>query len=180
MKHLYQTRNKKNYFSFIKHAAITAVIISLSFNSFSQNNNDAGISTVKEISYPISFIATLKNSFKVVLNWNIAEGKNTSHFVIQRSTDGYDFDDAAVLFTDNDANVVKQNFRYADNISSIDTGTLYYRLKIVSLNGKTEYSKTEAVKVEKKIETEIASTETHTSNTGTVIINYPANTAAKQ
>jgi hypothetical protein len=50
----------------------------------------------------------------------------------------------------------------------------------VSLNGKSEYSKIEAVKVEKKIGTEVASNDAHTSNTGTVIINYPANTAAKQ
>jgi hypothetical protein len=58
MKHLYQTRNKKNYFSFIKRTAITAAIISLSFNSFSQNNNDAAISAVNDASYPVSFIAT--------------------------------------------------------------------------------------------------------------------------
>lgn len=179
MKHLYQTRNKKNYFSF-KCAVVTAVIISLSFNSFSQTNNVAETGLVKEASYPMTFIATLKNSFKVVLNWNTSKGKSTSHFVIQKSTDGYDFDDAAVLFTDDETNVVKQNFRYADNISSIDSGTVYYRLKIVGLNGKSEYSKIEAVKVEKKIETEVASNDAKNSNTGTVIINYPANTAAAQ
>jgi hypothetical protein len=177
MKHLYQTRNKKNYFSFIKFAAITAAIISLSFNSFSQTSNTAAISTVKDASYPLSFIATLKNSFKVVLNWNLAAEKNTSHFVIQRSSDGYDFDDAAVIFTDNDN--IKENYRFADNISLIDSGILYYRLKIVGLDGKSEYSKIETIQVEKKTETGIAVNEANPSS-DIVTIKYPATNKSKQ
>ncbi len=179
MKHLYQTP-KKNYSVFIKHATITVAIISLAFHSFSQNtlqtSSRASYAVNDNSSYPLSFIATLKN-FKVVLNWGLATDKNTSHFIIQRSSDGNSFDDAAVIFTD--VENAKENYRYADNISSIDTGMLYYRLKIVGLNGKTEYSKIEIIKVDKKMEAEIAANDLNTPN-DTVIIKYGAASTTKQ
>jgi hypothetical protein len=155
MKHLYHTRNKKAFFGFTKRTAITTLVLLLGFISFSQTSFQ---STVQEVStiqdstgFRLSFYATLKNETKVVLNWVISGGKPASHFIIQRSSDGNDFNDAAVLFTDNNTHP-KKYYRYADNISNVDSGLLYYRIKTVGLDGKTDYSKVKAVRVEKKIE----------------------------
>jgi hypothetical protein len=171
MKHLYQTL-KKNYFSFAKRAAITVAIIALAFTSFSQNlqPNVPAKDTSRCL---LSFNIVLKSGFKVVMNWTVSGEKRTSHFIIQRSTDGNDFNDAAVFFTNNDNNDIKQYYRYADNVSSMDSGFLYYRLKTVSLDGNSEYSKVETVRIEKKMEAGIADNDSNQAS-DIVTIKYPA------
>jgi hypothetical protein len=155
MKYLYQTLNKKAIFGFIKQAALSTLMLLLGFASFSQSAFQSSVQPVPAIQdradFHISFYATLKNDAKVVLNWVISNDKPASHFIIQRSSDGNDFSDAAVLFTDN-TTLSKKYYRYADNISDVDSGLLYYRIKTVGLDGKTDYSKVKTVRVEKKIE----------------------------
>jgi hypothetical protein len=154
MNNLYHTLSKKAVFNFIKSTVIIILVILRGFNCYSQTavqTSAQAAPAIQEGDFHLSFYATLKNDAKVVLNW-VASGSNpASHFIIQRSSDGTDFRDAAVLFTDNNS-LPKKHYRYADNISDVDSGLLYYRIKTVGLDGKTEYSKVKTVKVEKKIE----------------------------
>jgi len=85
------------------------------------------------------FTAKLENPKKVMLNWSTEMEINTSHFVIQRSTDGTSFDDAGILFTTSNSEV-KKSYSFADNISGLSAGLVYYRLKIVDLDAKYSYS----------------------------------------
>ena len=54
-----------------------------------------------------SFTAQLDDN-KVNLNWITALEINTSHFVIQRSTDGKSFDDDATVLSGGNSSVKKQ------------------------------------------------------------------------
>jgi len=158
MKYLYQTLNKKTIVGFTKGLAIGIPFFLLSLASFSQTgvqtDNPVFPAGQDSAGYPLSFYATVKNDAKVVLNWVVAGERPASHFIIQRSADGNDFSDAAVLFTDNNLHP-KKFYRYADNISPLDSGVVYYRIKTVGLDGKIVYSGVKMVRIEKKIEGQI-------------------------
>jgi len=87
----------------------------------------------------VAFTAQLQNN-NVLLNWTTAMETNTSHFTIERSMDGVSFDDAAIVFTDENGSI-KKNYSFTDNISKINTRLIYYRLKMVDLDAKYSYSK---------------------------------------
>ena len=74
---------------------------------------------------------------------------NISHFMIQRSFDGINFDDAALIFSEEDnANYFPRYYFYNDNQTIKDNGSLYYRIKIVDLKGDYKYSDTLKIKSE--------------------------------
>jgi hypothetical protein len=75
---------------------------------------------------------------QVQLKWQSAEEKNTSHFEIERSADGKNF--SALLTKKAQGNsVALVSYQALDN--SPVSGTSYYRLKMVDLDGTFEYSK---------------------------------------
>ena len=92
-----------------------------------------------------SFTAKKTNS-TVLLNWSTEVEKNTSHFVVERSNNGTDFTDAGVIFTDGDADKHRE-YRFADDFKSIANTILYYRLKIVDLNGSYKQSAVRIIRV---------------------------------
>jgi len=93
----------------------------------------------------VSFTAQLNNE-TVNLSWVSALQINTSHFVVQRSVDGVNYDDDAIVFTTENGSVTT-DYQYADNIDEIKTSLIYYRLKIVDLDGKYQYSSIALVKL---------------------------------
>jgi threonyl-tRNA synthetase len=97
----------------------------------------------------LSFKAVCKGNNKVVLNWSTATEAKASHFIMQRSKDGVEFDDAAVLFTCEGNGAEKMDYRYTDNINAVKNGLIFYRLKIVGSNGASIYSAPVMVRMEK-------------------------------
>ncbi len=72
-----------------------------------------------------------------VLYWATAFESNSSEFKIEKSTDGIHFNTIGTVPASGNSSYTK-NYTYTDkNI----TGINYYRLKMVDLDGKTEYSK---------------------------------------
>jgi hypothetical protein len=72
-----------------------------------------------------------KNQAK--LKWTTTDAVDFDHFVIQRSTDGTNFDDIQIIAANND-----NNYTYIDQDNW--NGKLYYRLVTVDRDGKTNYS----------------------------------------
>jgi hypothetical protein len=73
------------------------------------------------------------------LYWQTANESNSSHFVVERSTDGVHFENAGrVAAAGNTAQM--SNYSFTD--VNIPTGRLYYRLKQVDADGRFEYSGT--------------------------------------
>jgi hypothetical protein len=73
-----------------------------------------------------------------------------SHFVIEKSTDGKDFMATYVVFSFENTSEA-MNYNFSDKkISHSQTGTIYYRLRSVDKDGKTELSETKIIRVEKQ------------------------------
>ena len=127
--------------------AVAFVFISL----FSFSQEKAAVSKQEDaFSFKLSsFSAYEKINAKVILNWATASEVSTSHFVIQRSIDGKEFNDAALLFTQEGDRNTQVEYNYADNASSIKADIVYYRLKMVDLDGRYNYSNPVTVHLEK-------------------------------
>ena len=76
---------------------------------------------------------------RVSITWTTGMEKRLNYFVIEKSTNGMDFKEAALIFAVTNASAV-QNYLYVDAINAHATGMLYYRIKIVDVNGKYQNS----------------------------------------
>jgi hypothetical protein len=97
-----------------------------------------------------SFTAQLNNATKVGLNWSTTSEVNASHFTIQRSTDAVNFQDVAMVVTQEGNSAALRNYSYPDNISPVNADIIYYRLKMVDMDGSFSYSSVEVIRVEKE------------------------------
>ena len=100
-----------------------------------------------------SFTASLNNN-KVNLKWSTTEEINVSHFVIERSTDRQSFSDAATVFAYGNTTSTS-NYTFADNINAIQSDIVYYRLRSVDADGKTQYSDIRIIRLSKKSDSNI-------------------------
>lgn len=91
-----------------------------------------------------SFDTKLADS-KVELDWKTAEELNFSHFVIERSNDGNNYKEIAMVFSN--AEVGGSEYEYNDLLTKNTTGFFYYRLKMVDRDGSAKYSKVRIVKI---------------------------------
>ena len=87
----------------------------------------------------LNFSGRLQNA-DGLLNWKTTNEQNTAHFEIQRSVDGRTYVkmgtvDAAGTFAGN------RTYSYIDkNMLSLSSAVVYYRLKMIDLDGKFTYS----------------------------------------
>lgn len=80
-----------------------------------------------------SFTAAVKNC-GTHLNWEITDATNFSRFVVGKSKDGIHFSDISTIFYTNNVH----EYTYVDG--NTERGTSYYRLKMIDLDGKSQYS----------------------------------------
>ncbi len=78
-------------------------------------------------------------SNNVLLSWTILSAKNIDHFEIERSTDNSNYIKAGSV-----SKVVKlneqQQFTYTDDISNVNGGIIYYRLKVIYKSSDGKFS----------------------------------------
>ncbi|SRR5579871_269191 len=126
MKYLYPAK---------KIGALIIVLFFISFVSFSQNN------TAKDPAVElISFSAQSNNNHSVFISIVTGREINASHFIIQRSVNGIDFNDAALLFTEEEDSREPRVYTYTDKLNETDTVAIYYRVKIIDRNRNFTYS----------------------------------------
>lgn len=93
----------------------------------------------------LSYTAS-KNNSTVLLNWKTTNEVNTSHFTVQRSTDGINYSNVGQVTAK--GNIAATNdYSYSDNISTIKTGTIYYRLQMVDKDGRSTTSKVASITI---------------------------------
>jgi len=90
-----------------------------------------------------SFDAKKKASV-VELDWSTTDEAKLSYFVIQRSDDGRDFRDAAMIMSN--ANATGNTYHYSELLNQKAAGIVYYRLKMVDIHGKAKYSLTRPIR----------------------------------
>ena len=97
-----------------------------------------------------SFNANLNNN-KVDLKWVTASEINVSHFIIEKSTDAINFSEAGLIFAYGNP-TDKTNYTHSDNINTNQAGVIYYRLRSVDVDGKSELSETRIIRISKQTE----------------------------
>ena len=80
-------------------------------------------------------VITTNSGLAAQLTWKKGS-ENVSYFVVERSTDGIDFTQCAIVFTSEDPTLVDYKFR--DKIASTSQG-LVYRLGLVSNQKRISY-----------------------------------------
>lgn len=96
----------------------------------------------------IDFSATLNKS-KVDLKWTTVSEKNVSHFEVERSVDGANYSQAGLVFAYGNTNENK-TYAFPDNITNVRSNIIYYRLRSVDNDGKSEYSQVRIVLIGKQ------------------------------
>lgn len=102
----------------------------------------------------------------ISLSWATAQETNNDHFEIERSYDGRQWNMIAIVFGAGNSNVVNK-YSYTDK--NISRTLIYYRIRQVDYNGRSEYS---AVKMVRNTEA-AALTEIYVSSAQTVAVNLP-------
>jgi hypothetical protein len=102
-----------------------------------------------------SFTAILNKNNNVDLKWITYSELNVSHFVVERSIDGINFNDDAMVFAYGNSTDTK-TYSFADNISGVASSVVFYRLRAVDTDGKTHYSETRMIRLSKQTSTDIS------------------------
>lgn len=86
----------------------------------------------------ISFTGTYKNN-TALLNWLAENQVNFSAYEIERSIDGSKFESIGLLNRQG-TGLERQQYQFTDDLATNNSNVFYYRLKMVDLNGRYEYS----------------------------------------
>lgn len=107
------------------------------------------IGTLDAVQLPVTlldFRAALLDR-DVQLNWQTASEKNSSYFEIERSLDGKHFVTLGQVPAAGNSHVLKV-YAYADpEVTELMTPALYYRLRMVDIDGTYEYSPVRVVEI---------------------------------
>jgi hypothetical protein len=113
-----------------------------------------GFSYPNQVTLPvelISFSATLSEAKKAVdLKWTTATEKNVSHFTIEKSLDGQNYSDAGLVFAYGNTSD-RVDYSFTDkNINAAGKGVIYYRLRSVDIDGKSQLSPVRLIRLGKE------------------------------
>lgn len=75
-----------------------------------------------------------------LVQWKVTDAAGFSHFVVERSTDGQRFS------TIGEVKYLEDKHQYAYTDGTLEKGTTFYRLRLVDLSGKQEYSSVVSVR----------------------------------
>lgn len=95
-----------------------------------------------------SFTANLNNN-KVDLKWATSMEKNVSHFEVERSLDGSEYNSIGVVFAYGNSDE-KREYTFTDNnVNTQKQGVVYYRLRSVDIDTKSEISQVRLIHIGK-------------------------------
>jgi hypothetical protein len=142
-----------------------------------------GFQYPNQITLPVkleSFTAILNNiNNKAELKWVTSAEKNVSHFVIEKSTDGKNFNDAGTVFAFGNTTQT-MTYAYGDNINTVQSSVFYYRLRMVDADGRTEYSQTRIIRISKQNTTTVTILTYPNPATNELRVTIPANWQGKK
>ena len=114
-------------------------------NENTNNNNlTASLGVVPGGPVPIKLLSfdAVKQNKSVYLSWETATELNSSHFDIQTSRNGTDWQSIGTVAAAGNSNTTR---RYSYTHSSPGKGINYYRIRLVDLDAKFEFSPTRAI-----------------------------------
>jgi hypothetical protein len=91
------------------------------------------------------------NGNVATIKWSTLSEQNTNYFVVERSLDNRSFTPTGNHVQAAGTSVDKREYQLPDNISNlVQNEVIYYRVKLVDLDGKVTYSNVVAVRLSKK------------------------------
>lgn len=96
---------------------------------------------------PVQYLqlSASENKGNVNLNWAVTASIALQNFEIQRSIDNIRFTTVARQDANSQADVLK-NYTDIDNIGSVNSEMVFYRIKVIAVNGQEKYSNVAAVR----------------------------------
>lgn len=91
-----------------------------------------------------AFTANLTREHMALLNWTTSTEINVSHFVVEKSLDGKTFTSIGQV-TANGNSYMQKHYSFTEILNKQMTGMVYYRLRTVDFDGRTEWSKTRII-----------------------------------
>lgn len=82
----------------------------------------------------------------IALSWTTADEENFNDYVIERSTDGKNYSDIALVFAKGNSSQ-PTSYSYKDKNVSSSTGSLFYRLRLVEKTKEASYSQVRIIKL---------------------------------
>lgn len=109
----------------------------------------------------ISFYSQYRGGYNELV-WKTASERNTSHFTLEKSSDGFDFDYlASIEAAQNSSSILTYRYNDFDPFSRT-----YYRLSLYNMDGVKEYSKTIVVDLEGNFESLVGNVFPNPTNSG--------------
>jgi hypothetical protein len=93
------------------------------------------------ISLPVDFqtVSGEQTGAGNMIKWSTQIELNLQKYIVQRSFDGYTYEDVGIVYPDNNNGKV-HNYHYFDkSLSSATYSDFYYRIKLVDLDGQVDY-----------------------------------------
>jgi Secretion system C-terminal sorting domain len=113
--------------------------------------DNASVTTTAASSLPVkleSFTAVARDK-NAILNWVASQEINVSHYVVEKSYDGRNFSNAGIVFAAGNT-TENTNYTFPDNNITSASGMIWYRLRSVDNDGKSELSETRLIRVTKQ------------------------------
>lgn len=123
------------------------------FSDANEKSSDDGTAILEPLSDPLpvtlkSFTAVLLGNNMIKLDWATLQEINCDRYEIERSLDGRTFTKTGAVaghgFTSLD-----MYYTFNDDITRINTNTIYYRLRQVDIDGHSSFSKVVSVRLKK-------------------------------
>ncbi len=95
----------------------------------------------------LSFDAKYVAANNVKVTWSTTDEVNAAYFSVERSSNGSDFAEVTQVNASESANPV-HSYTVNDQLYNVNSNVVYYRLRIVDKDGKYNYSKIIAVKLD--------------------------------
>ncbi|MBX3238783.1 MAG: T9SS type A sorting domain-containing protein [Chitinophagaceae bacterium] len=96
---------------------------------------------------PVEFISftARKENCSALLEWKTGMEQNNSHFLVQRSTNGRDFETIGTIHSKGNSTIVRE-YRYTD--ATAPQGTTYYRITQVDFDGKNKSTEIKSLRMD--------------------------------
>jgi hypothetical protein len=104
------------------------------------------------------------------VNWSTLSEQNTSYFIVERSVNNKDFNQVGKPVQAAGSSAVKSYYQATDNVAGLvqQTNAIYYRVKLVDIDGKIKYSNVVVVRLSSQLQVNAWPNPFHSAITVTV------------
>ncbi|MEI9942684.1 MAG: T9SS type A sorting domain-containing protein [Chitinophagaceae bacterium] len=111
---------------------------------------------------------------KAILHWSTQDEYNFEKFEIERSINGINFNSIAIKNAVG-VNATITQYEFADDLTNITSGIIYYRLRMIDIDGKATYSNIIPIKNGRQVDNEIMFIPNPIRNSAQLMINSGSN-----